>query len=164
MAIIKEDGTGLSNANVYADIADLDAYALLRNEDLTSYDTAQKEAALYVSAQDWIDGEHSFIGTKLNETQGLKMPTSEVTLPDSAIVNTNCLAAILQLKGLLFEEVQANTAGQIKSKETGLSVMKKKIEYFQGTTVKPDTSVISNMLLPYTSGNVPSFSSNFSVN
>ena len=43
--IIKEDGTGLVDANVYADVSDLDSYALLRGEDLSAYSDQQKESA-----------------------------------------------------------------------------------------------------------------------
>ena len=44
MSLTVEDGTGLAAANCYISEAEIDAYALLRNIDLSAYSTAQKEA------------------------------------------------------------------------------------------------------------------------
>ena len=151
MAIVKEDGSGLATANVYADVADLDSYASLRNKDLTSYTLQQKEAALFISAQDWVDGKHEFKGYPINATQGMKAPTTEIPLPNDDFVTVNCYTAILQLEGLLF--APSSPADRVKRKKSKLDVLETETEYFEDISSEPDTSIADNMLNDYvTSG------------
>ena len=155
MALIKETGEGLATANVYADELDLDSHADLRNIDLSIYSTAQKEAALYVAANDYIDGMHDFMGDKVNSSQGMKLYTDLIEYADASkdIINVNCEAAILQLKGALFVEQTAAVAlGQIKSTTSKLDVLEKSVEYVEGTartTGTINTSRLERMLRPY---------------
>ena len=147
--IIKEDGTGLSTANVYADVSDLDAYALLRGDDISEYTTEQKEGALYVSAQDWIDGMHDFKGEPLNTTQAMKLPTSQVSLPNTDITNANCYTALLRLKGLLFNELETGTASKTKKVRKKLDVLETETEFFEGGQYSQDTRIADNLLDKY---------------
>ncbi len=151
MAIVKEDGSGLANANVYADVADLVAYASLRAETITT-DIPTLEGALYVAAQDWVDGKHEFSGTQLNASQGMKMPTSTITLPATDIVNANCYTAILQLKGVLFPVQVASTGGKVKRVKKKLDVLESETEYFEDGSTEPDTEIAENMIKKYLSG------------
>jgi hypothetical protein len=142
-------------ANTYADEIDLDSYADLRNIDLSIYSTAQKEAALYIAANDYIDGMHDFIGVKLEDEQVMKLYTDLVTYDDASkdIISVNCEAAILQLKGALFVEQTAAVAlGQIKSTTSKLDVLEKSVEYVEGTartTGTINTSRLERILRPY---------------
>ena len=73
LTLIKEDGTGKSDANSYASVADGDAYhdGHLYATAWTAATTANKEKAL-VFATRLIDAEFRFKGTKANSTQALQ--------------------------------------------------------------------------------------------
>lgn len=156
MTLIVEDGTGIANANCYISELELDAYALLRNEDLSSYTTAQKEAAIFIAANDWIDGRHEFKGAKVNDTQGMKLYTDVVTfdLASKDIKNANANTAILQLKGLLFVQVSiADKDGAIKSQQDKLDVLETKTEFLEGTAIAGgtySTTIADNLIKQYT--------------
>lgn len=156
MAITKEDGTGLATANVYADLSDLESHALLRGEDISGYSDTQKEAALYISANDWIDTMHNFKGSKVSDDQGMKLYTDEVTFDDASkdIVAANCNTAILHLKGKLFVDPSVqDVSGDIKRTKSKLDVLEKEVEYTEGTQVIDtyDTPIADRLLRPYLS-------------
>jgi hypothetical protein len=83
MTLVKEDGTGLSNANSYASVADCDAYheGHLYASDWTGATTATKEAAL-VMATRLIDGSYQFNGYKYTNEQSLQWPRERAHNPD----------------------------------------------------------------------------------
>lgn len=157
MAIIKEDGTGLTGASVYADVADLDALATLRGVDVSGYSTAQKEVALYLVAQDYIDGQNTFDGIKVNEAQGMDAYTSVVTfaLASADFVKANCIGALFQLQGVFFVNETAESAkGAIKAESSKLDALEDKVEYFENSgegRVVINTGQIDDILLKYTS-------------
>ena len=53
--MIVEDGTGVTGANALISVAEFDQLALDRNEDITAYDTSQKEGAIVIASVDYID-------------------------------------------------------------------------------------------------------------
>ena len=69
--IVVEDGTGLSNAQCYVSVAYLDAWMTERGYTTTKTEQ-QKEAALVISAKDWIDGQHDFANDKLVSNQSFQ--------------------------------------------------------------------------------------------
>lgn len=75
LTLIKEDGTGLANANSYADVAEGDAYheGHLYATDWTGASTGIKSAAL-VMATRLIDAHYQFRGFKAHSTQALQWP------------------------------------------------------------------------------------------
>jgi hypothetical protein len=75
LVLIKEDGTGVANANSYADVAEGDAFheAHLYAMDWTAASTATKTAAL-VFATRLIDAHYQFRGFKAHATQALQWP------------------------------------------------------------------------------------------
>ena len=133
-----------------------DSYSLLRDEDLSGYSTAQKEAAIFIAANDWIDGRHCFKGEKIDASQGMALYTDVVTfdLASKDIKNANANTAILQLKGLLFVQSSiADKDGEIKSQQDKLDVLETKTEFVEGTAIAGgtyDTSVADNLLKQYT--------------
>lgn len=88
MILIKEDGTGLANANSYANAADGDAYhdGHLYASGWTSASLANKEKAL-VFATRVIDSQYRFHGFRTTATQALQWPRTRCpdrdTAPDS---------------------------------------------------------------------------------
>lgn len=84
LTLIKEDGTGRSDANAYANAADADAYheGHLYATAWTGATAAKKEAAL-VMATRLIDSQFQFDGGKLNEAQALQWPRDNCHDPDA---------------------------------------------------------------------------------
>lgn len=154
MALVPEDGTGLASANCYISEVELDSYALLRNEDLSSYSTAQKEAAIYIAANDWMDALHEFKGDKVSDDQGMKLYTDEVTFADASkdIKAVNANTAILHLKGFLFVDPATQDAnGEVKRQKDKLDVLECETEYTEGTKVYTtySTPIADKLLRPY---------------
>jgi hypothetical protein len=85
LTLIKEDGSGLANANSYADVADGDAYheAHLYASDWSGASTATKTAAL-VMATRLVDAYFQFRGFKAHDTQALQWPR-ELARDDDAL-------------------------------------------------------------------------------
>ena len=85
LTLIKEDGTGLSDANAYANAADGDAYfdGHLYASAWTAATTANKEAAL-VFATRLIDAEYQFHGYSANAEQALSWPRQRCPDPDES--------------------------------------------------------------------------------
>lgn len=75
LVLIKEDGTGKSDANSYADVADGDAYhdAHLYATAWTAATTGNKEKALAMATR-VLDAEYKFYGVRTKETQALQWP------------------------------------------------------------------------------------------
>jgi hypothetical protein len=133
MAIVVEDGTGLSNAQCYESVANLDAYLAERGL-TTSATDAEKEAALVVAAKDWIDGRHTFANSKLVSTQALQFPrNNDVGLPDDIKV-ANIKAAWLQLQGLLLVDLSTiSTSGTVESESKAVGSLSKSTTYKDGS-------------------------------
>jgi hypothetical protein len=83
LTLVKEDGTGKTNANSYAGAADGDAYfeAHLYAQAWTNADTGAKETAL-VMATRLIDSMCQFSGRRAHSTQALQWPREECPDPD----------------------------------------------------------------------------------
>ena len=75
MALIVEDGTGLSTANVYITLAGADAYHLERNNTAWAAmsEAARNAALLYATA--YLDSKYLWRGTVVDDDQALGMPT-----------------------------------------------------------------------------------------
>jgi hypothetical protein len=75
LTLVKEDGTGLANANSYASVADGDSYfeAHLYASVWTAATSGTKAAAL-VMATRLVDSQFQFHGFRANETQALQWP------------------------------------------------------------------------------------------
>jgi hypothetical protein len=84
LTLTKEDGTGRSDANSYASVADADAYheGHLYASAWTAATTANKEKAL-VMATRLIDGQFQFEGVKVSDAQALQWPREDCHDPDA---------------------------------------------------------------------------------
>jgi hypothetical protein len=85
LLLIKEDGTGKSDANAYASVADGDAYheGHLYATAWTTANVDRKAAALVMAT--WlIDGLFQFDGARANASQALQWPRLECPDPDDA--------------------------------------------------------------------------------
>jgi hypothetical protein len=95
LTLIKEDGTGKSDANSYANVADCDAYhdGHLYASAWTGA-TADKKAAALVMSSRLIDAEFQFNGTRTNAVQGLQWPRAKCPEPDNVHVPLSVLLPI----------------------------------------------------------------------
>lgn len=95
----------------------------------------EKNAALYIGANDYIDVKYKFAGTAEGEAQTLALPTNEVKVTDK-VKRANCEAALLYLNGKLFNtELDVNGAIKVKMSREKLDVLEEEseIEYFNST-------------------------------
>lgn len=149
--IVVEDGEGLSAAQAYADVAYLDAWMLERGYTTTKTEQ-QKEAALVISAKDWIDGQNSFANEKLVDTQSLEFPRTVFGFPD-AIRQANAQGAWLQLNGaLLVDTGTISTSGTVESESKSVGSLSKSVTYKSGSAqiygrILPKQ--LTNLLKPY---------------
>ena len=92
LTLIKEDGTGRTDANSYANVADGDAYheAHLYATTWTAASTAHKEAAL-VMATRLIDAGCEFSGSKRSSDQALQWPRAGALDPDRPTLRLSIL-------------------------------------------------------------------------
>lgn len=150
MALVVEDGTGLSNSNSYISVAELDSWADDRGYDLSAYTTANKEAALITSTLDFLEVFYTFKGDPLETDQALQLPTDEVTI-NAKIKQAAAQAAYYQLQGtLLIDHTTSNTA-EIKRLKEKVDVIEEETEYVEGTrnTYRVKTPTIDKILAPY---------------
>ena len=84
--LIKEDGSGLPNANTYANVADSDAYHAdhLYASAWTSATTTNKEKALAMATR-LIDASWQFHGLKTKAAQALQWPRLSAPNPDTGL-------------------------------------------------------------------------------
>lgn len=79
MTITVEDGTGVSGANSYVSVSELETYATERGITLSAATEAAKEQLL-IKAMDYIDAKYGsrFKGARVNRTQALHWPRAGV--------------------------------------------------------------------------------------
>ena len=142
MTFTVETGTGVTGANSYATVAELDDHAALFGEDLSAYDQTQKEAALVKASIFYIDS-FTFSGDKLNSEQGLKLPTTDVSL-NADIKRAVLSAAVLQLQGRLFVDPQDVGQSKVVSESSSVGSLSDSVTYSetaQYTTKYPTTNI-----------------------
>jgi hypothetical protein len=101
LILIKETGSGLSDANSYANVADCDAYhdGHLYATAWTGATTANKEKALVLATR-FIDASYQFNGWKTKSTQALQWPREGAIDPDRKTLK---LSALSNVFGPFFE-------------------------------------------------------------
>src|ERR1043165_5319347 len=95
LTLVKEDGTGKTNANSYANASDGDSYfeAHLYAEAWTNATTSAKDVAL-VMATRLIDSMCQFSGRRAHDTQALQWPREECLDPDRGAKSSTVVAPI----------------------------------------------------------------------
>ena len=126
LTLVKEDGSGLADANAYANAADGDAYheGHLYATGWTAA-TADKKAAALVMATRLIDALFQFNGVRTKATQALQWPREDCPDPDAnadvvgqRLVLSNVVpkavldATIETARALIIEDRTANPLGE----------------------------------------------------
>jgi hypothetical protein len=101
LILVKEDGSGLPDANTYASVADGDAYhdGHLYASSWTAATTANKEKALVLATR-LIDATYYFNGWKSKSPQALQWPREGAVDPDR---KTMAFSALQNVFGPYFE-------------------------------------------------------------
>lgn len=123
MSLTVEDGTGLSNADVYAAVATVDAYATARALTAWTGETPAKEAAIK-EATIYLDTSYQWKGHIELEAQALAWPREGVTdregreiagLPQR-VIDACCELAVMKITAAL---VTSQTSAEIQSVQAG---------------------------------------------
>ncbi|HOC55688.1 MAG TPA: hypothetical protein PKI20_08715 [Verrucomicrobiota bacterium] len=96
LTLIKEDGTGRTDANSYATVAEADSYfeAHLYASAWTAATAGTKAAAL-VMATRLVDSQYQFHGYRAHDTQALQWPRERCPDPDRNLVTSTTLSPVL---------------------------------------------------------------------
>ena len=141
MALVIEDGTGLTNSESYVDVAYVDAYFLKRGN--TEWDSITNKESRIVLAMDFIENNYTYIGTKLVSTQSLSFPrliNGETVYP-IAIKNALCELALKANSGDLLQDTGKTT---IREKVGTLEV-----EYDSNQDDLTSYNYVNKLLAPY---------------
>lgn len=106
MALVVEDGTGLSTADAYVSLADCATYHVKMGNTWTGTDTA-KESAIRKATQ-YIDTRYLFRGVPVNADQALAFPREGVDWPTKRIVDACCELALRALTESLYADLDAS--------------------------------------------------------
>jgi hypothetical protein len=96
MALVVEDGTGRTDAESYASVAEADTYCVSMG--LTTWAatlTADKEVALRKATQ-YIDGRYRFVGLRYSQAQALEWPRQNAIDRDGYFVNADVVPTALK--------------------------------------------------------------------
>lgn len=141
MALVIEDGTGLTNSESYVDESYVDAYFLKRGN--TEWDSITNKESRIVLAMDFIENNYTYIGTKLVSTQSLSFPrliNGETVYP-IAIKNALCELALKANSGDLLQDTGKTT---IREKVGTLEV-----EYDSNQDDLTSYNYVNKLLAPY---------------
>lgn len=152
MAIVIEDGTGLSNAQSYCDYAFYHAFVTEMGLQ-HSHSEEQTEPALVTASKRWIDWQHEFTGDKLVETQALEFPRdNDIGLP-LKIKQAAAYGAWLHLRGALLVDTTAiPTVGDVTMIRKKLDVLETETQYAEGSAQYYSRILpadLENLLTPY---------------
>lgn len=141
MALVLEDGTGLTNSESYIDVDYVDAYFLKRG--ITEWATLTNREQLIVRAMDYIENNYTYKGTKLVPTQSLQFPrliNGETVYP-IALKNAVCELALKSNEEDLLADTDKTT---IREKVGTLE-----IEYDPNQDNIKSYNYVNKLLAPY---------------
>lgn len=141
MALVIENGEGLSNSESYVDVDYVDAYFLKRG--ITEWASLTNREQLIIRAMDYIENNYTYLGTKLVSTQALSFPrviNGETVYP-IAIKNALCELALKANSGDLLQDTGKTT---IREKVGTLEV-----EYDPNQDDLTSYNYVNKLLAPY---------------
>lgn len=141
MALVIENGQGLSNTESYVDVDYVDAYFLKRG--ITEWAGLTNREQLIVRAMDYIENNYTYQGTKLVSTQALQFPrliNGEILYP-IALKNAVCELALKSNEEDLLADTDKTT---IREKVGTLEV-----EYDPNQDNIKSYNYVNKLLAPY---------------
>lgn len=154
MAFTLEDGTGVTGANAFVSVGELNEFMVDRGEDVYANIDSEKQAAIITASQDYIDTFFTFKGTSLTDTQGMQIPTDCVGLI-ADIKRACCMSAVLDLKSRLFVDPTDIAQKNVIEEESKVGSLMDKVVYSDeggSYTTKYPTTAIDRILNKYTTG------------
>jgi len=159
-AVIVETGAGLTNANSYVAIADVDTYTADHGADAlwdAASEAEQQEAV--IEATQYIDAVYNarWLGLRTNRTQRLAWPRAGIVDPDGYDVDSDDLPRALEeatIEAALrhFSETDGLLAdvakpGGVKRERVKVGPIEEEIEYTGGRSDYPRFAIIDRMLV-----------------
>ena len=141
MALVIENGQGLSNSESYVDVDYVDAYFLKRG--ITEWAGLTNREQLIIRAMDYIENNYTYQGTKLISTQALQFPrliNGETVYP-IALKNAVCELALKSNEEDLLADTDKTT---IREKVGALEV-----EYDPNQDNTKSYNYVNKLLAPY---------------
>lgn len=140
MSLVVEDGTGLTTANSYASVLEVDAYFTERGN-ATWNGTASKDTLL-ISATDYLDATYGarFKGAALTSTQALQFPKDAFTGIPVQLKRACFELALLAVSGSLFAPNVTADEASLKAKSVTVGPVTTNKEFF-GRKTSSDTPV-----------------------
>lgn len=153
MAFVVEDGTGKSDANSYASVAEADSYVSLRGvtgwADLT---TAEKQSAL-VKAADYLEATYrsGWQGRRVKSTQALSWPRLDVVVDDYPVASDTVPSPV---KTAAIEMALKAGAGTVLLEDQGQRVIREKVDVIETEYAEFDDTTeqyvfVSRIVAPY---------------
>lgn len=154
MALVKEDGTGVADANTYNDVADLDTF--MSDRQIVAWATTDQptKERCAIEAAEYLDAFYPPKSDPLKTTQGLAWPRETLGLP-GVVVKAHALLTSEALSGTL---APSSEGGEVASVSESLAgVGSTSTTYRQGReTNERRFPLVDQLLKGYTSGPVGS--------
>ena len=154
MALVVENGSGLSGANSYASVSEADTYASDRGLTAWTGDTAAKEAAL-IRATDYLEATYreAWLGYRATQTQALSWPRTNVEVdlypvPANTVPTAVKSATIEMAIRALTENLLADQGQRVKREKVDVL----EVEYADGSDATVRYPFVGRMLSPYIYG------------
>lgn len=141
MSLVIEDGSGLTNAESYIDLAYLTDYANKRNIDITGITEAN-----IIKAMDYFESGYLFKGTKLKETQALTFPR---------LIN-GVVEYPVRIKSAICELTIKSKSSELLADSERLTKREKvgeiEVEYSEYSKDETNYNFVYNLILPWLLG------------
>lgn len=154
MALVSEDGTGLSTAESFVTLVEANAYFVAHGSPSawTALTDANKESALRYAAK-WIDQRYRWAGQRLVSTQALSFPRTAFYTQDDRFVAQAAIPADLQ--ALQCEAALKHVEGALNASYarggalTGLQVDVIRLDYAAGAGIENAEPYLDGLAKPY---------------
>jgi len=157
MALVVEDGTGLSNSNSYVSVLFVTTYLTDRANETAwlLLTTAQQEASV-IKATDYIDRKYNglWFGSQKASTQSLAWPRVNAEDIEGNIIASDSIPSQLE-KAAAEAAIKASTedllpdlerGGSIKSEKKKVGSIEKSTEYFSGANTNKSFQAVDTAL------------------
>lgn len=138
--------------NGYVSLAEFKSWCTARGYDYLNYLDSEIEAAIVIASVDFIDANYAFLGTKLDSSQSMQLPTDKVDIID--VANPVSYAVWLQLQGKLFVSELEQTLTRVTSESASVGSISESKTYETGYTREYtySTTKIDRLIRPYIVG------------
>lgn len=141
MTLIIEDGTKIANANSYATLAEIRAFAALRGVTLSAVDATLEVQA--IKAMDYLESlRDSYKGTKKYSDQALQWPRLDVWVDGYQLASTTIPVLLKNAQCQLCIEI--NNGVDLMPTSTGGSIKREKVDVIE-IEYQPSASSIQKM-------------------